>query len=149
MRQLKRLPDFVVKFHRLRAEVGIPPGKYFVSREACYTLGKSLGSVFRLVSFDDPSVEFHLYLDKADEIISSREDFLRTKLYISEPDLDRSQISLFEKQEKEPGKGRFLTEFENTSPSLWKKIRFSWGKEVFPSSLEEAAWYLGGEIVVV
>ena len=83
MRQVKRLPDFKISYDLLEVKKFIPPGKHLVLGEANYTLGSKIGSVFRLVDFNDLNTEYHLYGDIVEELIKSRKDYFRTKLYIS------------------------------------------------------------------
>ena len=84
MRQSKRLPDFEIDYDKLLEEGSVPPGEYLVLGEGCYTLGRTLGTVFRLVDFTDLNTEYHLIGEKADQLIFSRKDYLRTKMYKSE-----------------------------------------------------------------
>ena len=124
----------------MRTELGVPAGDYFVSGKACYTLGTKIGRVFRLISFENANVELHLYCEKADDLIASREDYLRTKIYRSEENYAASVDFLTCEL---PRKGHFLTKFQNPTPSPWEEINFPWGENGYPFCLEEAADYLG------
>ena len=140
MRQVKRLPDFEINYDLLEVEKFIPPGKYLVLGEGNYTLGSKFGTVFRLVDFNDLNTEYHLYGDIVEELIVSRKDYSRTKLYISKPDLPASAGSDPPSTNK---KGKFLTEFETQTVCTWKRITWEYGDSCEPSCLEEAAYYLG------
>ena len=72
MREVKRLPDFDIDYDLLEVEKFIPPGKCLVLGEANYTLGSKIGSVFRLVDFNDLNTECHLYGDIVEKLIESR-----------------------------------------------------------------------------
>ena len=131
MRQVKRLPDFEINYDLLEVEKFIPPGKYLVLGEANYTIGSKIGSVFRLVDFNDLNTKYHLYGDIVEELIKSRKDYFRTKLFISKPDPPTTNK-----------KGKFLTDFENPLGCPWKRITWEYGESCEPSCLQEAAYYL-------
>ena len=101
MRQVKRLPEFEINYDLIEVKKFIPPEKYLVLGEANYTLCSKIGSVFRLVDFNDLNTEYHLYGDIVEEVIKSKKDYFRTKTYISKPDPPSTNK-----------KGKFLTEFE-------------------------------------